>query len=137
MRFCKKNHIQHTEQGRIIPNSSELPFKITRIFPGLYFESDIPMNHPILNLKNSCCRKDVISHNRTGVLSFDPKNILNRGHIYFAISLKPIPMLDEKRIGVGRVLEGMDFLTMVEALGTKNGKVIKPIEISNCGLINY
>lgn len=137
VRFCKKNQIKYTEQGRVAPIDCELPSKIKRVFPKLYFESDIPINHPITNIENLCCRKDVINHKRFGVLSFDPRKILNRGHIYFAISLRPMSILDEKRIGFGRILEGMDVLTMVEDLGTKNGKVIKPIEISNCGLINY
>lgn len=137
VRFCKKNQIKYSNQGRIVPSDCELPLKINRVFPKLYFETDIPINHPITNIDNLCCRDDAINHNRIGVLSFDPNKILNRGHIYFAISLRSMPILDEKRIGFGRILEGMDVLTMVEDLGTKNGKVIKLIEISNCGLVNY
>lgn len=137
VKFCEKNHIKHTGHGPIIPKDCELPSKISRVFPELYFESDIPMNYPITDLKNLCCKKDAITHNKPGILSFDPKNILNRGHVYFAISLKAVPILDEKRIGIGRILEGRDVLTMVEDLGTKNGKIIKSIEISNCGLIQY
>ena len=53
----------------------------------------------------------------------------------FFITVAETPWLDGKHVVFGEVLEGMDVVKQVEALGDTNGKPSKEVRISACGVL--
>ncbi|KAL1254734.1 hypothetical protein QQF64_016963 [Cirrhinus molitorella] len=76
-----------------------------------------------------------VRHTRPGLLS-----MANRGrdanNSQFFITLKKAEHLDFKHVVFGFVKDGMDVVRRIGELGTKDGKPMKTITISECGQIN-
>ena len=51
----------------------------------------------------------------------------------FFITTVSTPWLDGKHVVFGRVLDGLDVVKAIEALGTRSGKPKKSVEIVDCG----
>lgn len=74
----------------------------------------------------------VIPHSGAGLLS-----MANRGRdtqsSQFFITLAATPWLDHLHVVFGRVVQGMDVVTAMEAVGTKSGKPSKAVAVTDCG----
>ena len=53
----------------------------------------------------------------------------------FFLTTVPCDWLNGKHVVFGRVVDGMDVVTAVEALGTKSGKPTKKVIITDCNEI--
>jgi peptidylprolyl isomerase len=53
----------------------------------------------------------------------------------FFITTVPTPWLDGKHVVFGRVVQGMDVMKRVEAVGSRNGQTSKQVDITDCGEI--
>lgn len=50
----------------------------------------------------------------------------------FFITTVPCPWLDGKHVVFGKVTEGMDVVSKIEALGSKSGKPKEMVTIADC-----
>lgn len=55
----------------------------------------------------------------------------------FAITFKPLSILDGKRIAFGRVVRGANVLKSLEGCGKKHGMPIENVIITGCGIFKY
>jgi cyclophilin family peptidyl-prolyl cis-trans isomerase len=80
-----------------------------------------------------------IAHDRAGILSMCSNGPHTNGSQYF-ITLKEIPFLDGKKVAFGRVIVGLEVLTMLNNAstrpGTGNQRPLDPIVVAECGVIN-
>ena len=53
----------------------------------------------------------------------------------FFITTVPTPHLDKKHVVFGRVLSGLDIVSLIEECGTPDGQVSQMVRIDNCGEI--
>jgi len=53
----------------------------------------------------------------------------------FFITTVPTPWLDGKHVVFGRVVQGMDVVKRVEAVGSRSGRTSKQVDITDCGEI--
>ena len=75
-----------------------------------------------------------IAHTKEGLLSMANSGPDSNGSQFF-ITVAETPWLDGKHVVFGEVLEGMDVVKQVEALGDTNGKPSKEVRISACGVL--
>lgn len=54
----------------------------------------------------------------------------------FFICTSKTTWLDGKHVVFGSIVEGMDVVKRMEALGSESGKTAKPVAISDCGQLN-
>lgn len=54
----------------------------------------------------------------------------------FFICTAKTTWLDGKHVVFGSVVEGMDVVRKMEAIGSQSGKTAKPVAISDCGQLN-
>lgn len=54
----------------------------------------------------------------------------------FFITTVPCPWLDGKHVVFGSVVEGMDVVRGVEALGARSGKPKQKVTIADCNLLD-
>jgi cyclophilin family peptidyl-prolyl cis-trans isomerase len=71
-------------------------------------------------------------HDRAGVLSMANCGP-NTNTSQFFILTGPAPHLDQKHVVFGEVVEGLEVLAKLDALGSASGKPVKKVTIVDCG----
>ncbi|CAK5270103.1 unnamed protein product [Mycena citricolor] len=73
-------------------------------------------------------------HNRPGLLSMANRGPHTNGSQFF-ITTVPTPHLDGKHVVFGEVLEGMNVVEAVEAMGSMSGTPKAKVVIADCGVV--
>jgi len=73
-----------------------------------------------------------LKHDKPGILSMANAGPNTNGSQFFICTV-PTPWLDGKHAVFGRVIEGLNVVKDMEAVGSQSGKTSKPVAISDCG----
>jgi peptidylprolyl isomerase len=71
-------------------------------------------------------------HTEPGLLSMANAGPNTNGSQFFLTTV-PCPWLDGKHVVFGKVVQGMEVVRAMEALGTQSGRPSSPVVIANCG----
>merc|ERR1712224_528275 len=75
-----------------------------------------------------------LKHAGPGVLSMANSGKNTNGSQFFLTTVKT-SWLDGRHVVFGAVVEGMDVVQQIEAVGSQSGKPSKDVEIADCGLL--
>ena len=73
-----------------------------------------------------------LKHTEPGLLSMANAGPNTNGSQFFLTTVET-PWLDGKHVVFGRVVEGMDVVRSMEAVGSANGKTAQAVVIADCG----
>ncbi|MFM7579605.1 MAG: peptidylprolyl isomerase, partial [Microcystaceae cyanobacterium] len=73
-----------------------------------------------------------VKHDQSGLLSMANAGPNTNGSQFF-ITFEATPWLDGKHVVFGKVVEGLDVLTLLEANGSNSGATKVPIMIADSG----
>ncbi|XP_036216524.1 peptidyl-prolyl cis-trans isomerase A-like 4C [Bactrocera oleae] len=124
---------------RLARNNSADSLFITRVFPSLWLEGELrlpPDSHT--HRKHEFDTRSLNHTNHGGIVSYSRENIsgIESDRLSFAISFRPLPAANSKRIAFGRIVGGLKYLYELQDYGTKSGKPTRKIFISKCGLFS-
>merc|ERR1712110_1406265 len=74
-----------------------------------------------------------LTHTGPGVLSMANAGPNTNGSQFFITTVKT-SWLDGRHVVFGKVIEGMDVVTKVEAVGSQSGKPTKQVKVTDSGL---
>uniref|UniRef100_A0A6P4FB65 Uncharacterized protein LOC108049615 n=1 Tax=Drosophila rhopaloa TaxID=1041015 RepID=A0A6P4FB65_DRORH len=112
-------------------------FLVKRLFPNLWLETDLLLSPESLLHQPLEYDAKVIDHGASSyVLSFSKAYVKGfSDHLSFAISFKPLTVVNGSRVGFGRIVKGSKICECIQSYGTKNGKLSRGLQFTSCGLL--
>ncbi|XP_043503473.1 uncharacterized protein LOC122525008 [Polistes fuscatus] len=77
-----------------------------------------------------------LRHAGSGVISMYKTNDMQENNSKFNLTFKTLKTMDGRRVVFGKVVKNLSVIYKIEECGTKSGKPIRSIVISNCGILS-
>ncbi|XP_022231952.2 uncharacterized protein LOC111080566 [Drosophila obscura] len=112
-------------------------FLVKRLFPNLWLEAELQLGPDSLLHQPLEYDAKVIDHGQyNNVLSFSKSHCTGfPERLSFAISFKPLTVVNGTRVGFGRIVKGSKICECIQSYGTKNGKLSRGLLFTSCGLL--